>query len=83
MFHRVACEDVHAHASKTAGHGILPQVGTADGIPQVVQHLGDAAHAGTTDTHEVHVPHPAHALWLRGCRRMQCRTHTAVPAPTV
>ena len=46
---------VNAHGLQSPQHGTVSDVCATDGIAQVVQNFGDAAHARTTDTDKMHM----------------------------
>ncbi len=58
----VAAEDLGAQLGQPARHRVVRQVGAAHLEAQVEQHLGDAAHAGAPDAHEMDVFDPVFHL---------------------
>src|SRR5690606_23377391 len=61
----VTDEDLCAEALQALGHRRGLEVGTGDLVTEVEQHLGNAAHAGTTDADEVDAADTAHAADFR------------------
>lgn len=59
---RIVADD-HAGAERAQAlrDRVLPQIGTGDPIAEVDEHLGDPAHAGAADPHQVDAADTAHA----------------------
>ena len=55
---RVALAHDNAHRFEPGGHVGPPGVRSADGVPEVGQQFGDAAHADSTDTDEMDAARP-------------------------
>ncbi len=76
--------DADAQFGQPARHGAVGLIGAGDGVAEVVQDLGDAAHAGTTDADEMDVlDRVLHAAvsgnWVMAGRTRSRRRRVAPP----